>query len=314
MKINKNDLMSDELWRYTMVDGQKRYVQAKKRMLDINTDSKVGQVEYNGNANIGMDYISPASNEELTAPKELPWNGMNVTKSNAYNNYKAKPPTNKGGGYVAPIPEDYSKMISYQPWQSYAPSQSKEVENKDGPSGFKNFVWWVLNAATELPAMLWKWIATWVWAIAKLNPYADDAAIDKTVKNYKDYVDKDRSNYFWEDQNSKWFTAWAVTANVVPILAWWAAYLWKQGLKQWLNTTSAFNNIWKNAWKGTVNINMTPTYKWPDPSLSTAKADAAKFQWYTNEYNKLLNIRNQRNLTEAEADDFNKLESLIRKK
>lgn len=55
-----------------MVDGQKRYVQAKKRMLDINTDSKVGRAELNGNANIGMDYISPASNEELTSPKELP--------------------------------------------------------------------------------------------------------------------------------------------------------------------------------------------------------------------------------------------------
>ncbi len=125
MKINKNDLMSDELWRYTMVDGQKRYVQAKKRMLDINQDSKVGQAEYNGNANIGMDYISPASNEELTAPKELPWNGMNVTKSNAYNNYNAKIPTSKkGGGYVATIPDIKTKEIIIQ-------EQKKEIPKND---------------------------------------------------------------------------------------------------------------------------------------------------------------------------------------
>jgi hypothetical protein len=55
-----------------MVNGQKQYVVAKKRKLDINTDSNVGRAEFNGNANIGMDYIKPAEDTITNLPKELP--------------------------------------------------------------------------------------------------------------------------------------------------------------------------------------------------------------------------------------------------
>lgn len=85
---------------------------------------------------------------------------------------------------------------------------------------FTDFTAWVLDTVTALPTVAWKLVWRWVWAVAKMNPYADDATVDKYVKSRESELDKNRSNYMWEQ---RWwaFTAWQVTAWVVPLVAWW---------------------------------------------------------------------------------------------
>lgn len=191
MKINKSDLMSDELWKYTMVDGQKKYV---RRVLDINKDSKVGQADF-WSANINPDYIKPAEDTITNLPKELPWGGpnINVSKSNAYNTYRPKPPQGvQGWGYVSPIPKNVVQVETPKPIEN-KPSPdintSTVITNPEYKSTFdwnniinpktllwdtslnsKDIKWEIMRAQNMATSAAWSAV---VWINSKMREYQD---------------------------------------------------------------------------------------------------------------------------------------------
>lgn len=146
MKINPKDLQRDEVWAFIMNNWVKQYV---RRKLDINQDSKVGQVDFWG-ANINPEFIKPASNEELTLPKELPWartEQRQAIKSPVYNWYVPKPPMPKQGG---------SYMATMKDVRTYNPS------NETNASWAGNVVSTPNMWKSEWPLDNIDWKATWI--------------------------------------------------------------------------------------------------------------------------------------------------------
>ena len=130
--------------------------------------------------------------------------------------------------FMTPMrPEDMQSKMRPEDMQSKYPSYQELTKPMfdnttitPASNWFTDFTAWVLDTVTAMPTVAWKAIWRWVWAVAKMNPYVDDATVDKYVKSRESELDKNRSNYMWEQ---RWwaFTAWQVTAWVIPLVAWW---------------------------------------------------------------------------------------------